>query len=422
MHVIAAKAVAFGEALRPDFKVYAKNVVDNARALAETLRSAGFDIVSGGTDNHLMLVDLRPKQPKGNVSEKALVRAGLTCNKNGIPFDPEKPFVTSGIRLGTPAGTTRGFGVAEFRQVGQLIAEVLDAVAQSEDGAAPLVEAAVKEKVQALTDAFPDLSRLSRSRRTATGHALPLLRQSRHPGEGFASVRGQYRDPPPARLHGLRRPLHHLRAGAAARTDGGQAERPPGAVRPRQADALGPGGAAQARRSTPSGSSAWSPASSASSKARGESEIASEQIGHLVMEGLRGLDDVAYRPLRLGLQEFPRGQGLRGRSSASCPAMRRPRLAKRRTSAGRAPTPSAGSGRRSTRARPAVDGGGAAHRPPQSRPDRTQPRGRRADRPDGGGQPIVVGRGWTADGRAAACRDRGAWARPGRRRAARPPT
>jgi glycine hydroxymethyltransferase len=155
MHVIAAKAVALGEALRPDFRVYARNIVENARALAEQLKSLGFDIVSGGTDNHLMLVDLRPKRVRGNVSEKALVRAGLTCNKNGIPFDPEKPFVTSGIRLGTPACTTRGFGVAEFRQVGHLIAEVLDAVAQSEDGSAPLVEAAVRQKVRALTDRFP---------------------------------------------------------------------------------------------------------------------------------------------------------------------------------------------------------------------------------------------------------------------------
>lgn len=155
MHAIAAKAVAFGEALRPDFKIYAENVVENARALAETLRTAGFDIVSGGTDNHLMLVDLRPKGVKGNVSEKALVRAGLTCNKNGVPYDPEKPFVTSGIRLGTPASTTRGFGVSEFQEVGALIAEVLDAVAQSEDGAAPLVEAAVKQKVRKLTDRFP---------------------------------------------------------------------------------------------------------------------------------------------------------------------------------------------------------------------------------------------------------------------------
>src|SRR6186713_524151 len=155
MHVIAAKAVAFAEALRPDFKVYAKNVVENARALAETLRGHGFDIVSGGTDNHLMLVDLRPKGLKGNVSEKALVRAAITCNKNGIPFDPEKPFVTSGLRLGTPAATTRGFGVAEFKQVGGMIAEVLNALAQSEDGKAPLVEAAIKERVKALTDRFP---------------------------------------------------------------------------------------------------------------------------------------------------------------------------------------------------------------------------------------------------------------------------
>lgn len=155
MHVIAAKAVAFKEALQPDFKVYTKNVVENAKALAETLRSAGFDLVSGGTDNHLMLVDLRPKGLKGNVSEKALVRAGITCNKNGIPFDPEKPFVTSGLRLGTPAATTRGFGVAEFQQVGQLIAEVLNAIAQSSDGAAPLVEASVKQRVKELTDRFP---------------------------------------------------------------------------------------------------------------------------------------------------------------------------------------------------------------------------------------------------------------------------
>ncbi len=155
MHVIAAKAVAFKEALQPEFKTYAANVVANAKALAETLKTQGFDIVSGGTDNHLMLVDLRPKGLKGNVSEKALVRAGLTCNKNGVPFDPEKPWVTSGIRLGTPAATTRGFGTEEFKQAGEMIAEVLSAVAQSGDGAAPLVEAAVKEKVKALTDRFP---------------------------------------------------------------------------------------------------------------------------------------------------------------------------------------------------------------------------------------------------------------------------
>src|SRR6195952_4048449 len=155
MHVIAAKAVALGEALRPDFKVYARNVVENAKALAEALKQDGLDIVSGGTDNHLLLVDLRPKQATGKAAEKALDRAAITCNKNAIPYDPAKPFVTSGIRLGTPAATTRGFGVAEFQQVGGLIAEVLNALAQSADGKAPLVEAAVKERVKALTDRFP---------------------------------------------------------------------------------------------------------------------------------------------------------------------------------------------------------------------------------------------------------------------------
>ncbi len=156
MHVIAAKAVAFGEALKPEFKLYAQNVAANARALAESLKETGLDIVSGGTDNHLMLVDLRPKNATGKRAEQALGRANITCNKNGIPFDPEKPFVTSGVRLGTPAGTTRGFGQAEFREIGKLIAEVLDGlkVANSDEGNAA-VEAAVKQKVVALTDRFP---------------------------------------------------------------------------------------------------------------------------------------------------------------------------------------------------------------------------------------------------------------------------
>ncbi|TIU08582.1 MAG: hypothetical protein E5W40_15900, partial [Mesorhizobium sp.] len=126
MHVIAAKAVAFGEALKPSFRLYAESVAANAKALASSLQETGLDIVSGGTDNHLMLVDLRPKNATGKRAEAALGRANITCNKNGIPFDPEKPFVTSGVRLGTPAGTTRGFGQAEFREIGKLIAEVLD--------------------------------------------------------------------------------------------------------------------------------------------------------------------------------------------------------------------------------------------------------------------------------------------------------
>jgi len=155
MHVIAAKAVAFGEALQPSFKIYARSVAENAKVLAETLKSKGFDIVSGGTDTHLMLVDLRPKRLTGKVAEGALGRAHITCNKNGIPYDPEKPTVTSGIRLGSPAGTTRGFGVAEFRQVGEMIAEVLDALSKKGAEADEATESAVRDKVKRLVARFP---------------------------------------------------------------------------------------------------------------------------------------------------------------------------------------------------------------------------------------------------------------------------
>ena len=155
MHVIAAKAVAFGEALQPDYKVYIQQVVQNAKALADTLVGHGFDIVSGGTDNHLVLVDLRPKGLTGDVAEAAMERAFITCNKNGVPFDPAPPMVTSGVRLGTPAGTTRGFGVAEFQKVGDLIARVLDAVAANGGGAVPEEEAAVRAEVEALCARFP---------------------------------------------------------------------------------------------------------------------------------------------------------------------------------------------------------------------------------------------------------------------------
>ena len=154
MHVIAAKAVAFGEALRPEFKTYSRQVIENCKVLAETLRQAGVDIVSGGTDTHLALVDLRPKTLTGDIAATALERANITCNKNGIPFDPEKPTVTSGIRIGSPAGTTRGFGAAEFRKVGQLMAQVLDALARNRDGD-PAVEAAVRAEVAELTARFP---------------------------------------------------------------------------------------------------------------------------------------------------------------------------------------------------------------------------------------------------------------------------
>ncbi len=155
MHVIAAKAVAFKEALQPDFKVYAKQVVANARALAKALEGEGLDIVSGGTDNHLMLVDLRPKQAKGKHAEKALDRASITCNKNGIPFDPEKPFVTSGIRLGTPAATTRGFGEAEFQLVGSMIAEVVDGLRKNGEEGDAQVEQSVARRVEELCARFP---------------------------------------------------------------------------------------------------------------------------------------------------------------------------------------------------------------------------------------------------------------------------
>ena len=154
MHVIAGKAAAFGEALRPSFKIYSQTVVDNARALAAVLMDNGCDMVSGGTDTHLMLVDLRPKGLTGKAAEESLDRAGITCNKNGVPFDPEKPMITSGIRLGTPAATSRGFGPEEFRQTGRLIAQVLDGLAANPDDNS-VVEAEVRQEVTALCRRFP---------------------------------------------------------------------------------------------------------------------------------------------------------------------------------------------------------------------------------------------------------------------------
>jgi glycine hydroxymethyltransferase len=155
MHVIAGKAVAFGEALKPEFKLYAKQVADNAKALAATLVDRGFALASGGTDNHLMLVDLRPKQLTGKAAEASLGRAGITCNKNGVPFDTASPMVTSGIRLGTPAATSRGFGVAEFNKVGELIADALDGLAKTGEAGNADVEAKVKAGASELTQRFP---------------------------------------------------------------------------------------------------------------------------------------------------------------------------------------------------------------------------------------------------------------------------
>jgi glycine hydroxymethyltransferase len=155
MHVIAAKAVAFGEALRPEFKLYARAVVENAKVLADAMLSGGFAVVAGGTDNHLMLVNLRPKGLTGKAAEAALGRAHITCNKNGVPFDPEKPMVTSGIRLGTPACTSRGFGTAEFRRVGELIVETLDGLAKNGETGNAQVEESVKQRAHELTRRFP---------------------------------------------------------------------------------------------------------------------------------------------------------------------------------------------------------------------------------------------------------------------------
>ena len=155
VHVIAAKAVAFGEALQPEFKNYARQIVENARALAASIEENGLSVVSGGTDNHLMLVDLSAKDVTGKAAEKGLDRAWLTCNKNGIPFDKRSPFVTSGIRLGTPAGTTRGFGVEEFREIGRLIAQVVGGLSRNGDEGDAQVEQAVRTRVEALCERFP---------------------------------------------------------------------------------------------------------------------------------------------------------------------------------------------------------------------------------------------------------------------------
>jgi glycine hydroxymethyltransferase len=155
MHVVAAKAVAFGEALKPEFKAYARAVAENAKALGEVLASSGFDLVSGGTDTHLLLVDLRPKRLTGNRTEKALGRAHITTNKNGVPFDPEKPTVTSGIRVGSPAGTTRGFGVPEFQAIGRMMAKVLDGLAVHGEEFNAKIEAEVKAEAIAMCRRFP---------------------------------------------------------------------------------------------------------------------------------------------------------------------------------------------------------------------------------------------------------------------------
>ena len=190
MHIIAAKAVAFKEALTPAYKLYIQSVIDNAKALGETLVKGGVSLVSGGTDTHLMLVDLRPKKLTGKAAEIALGRANITCNKNGVPFDPEKPMITSGIRLGSPAGTTRGFGIAEFQTIGNMITEVLDGLAKQWRRGQQRRRGRREEACHRAVRAFSDLSvivgvRVEQGR--AVAHAVPLLRQHQHAGEGLAA-------------------------------------------------------------------------------------------------------------------------------------------------------------------------------------------------------------------------------------------
>ncbi len=308
MHVIAAKAVAFGEALRPSFKLYAKNVVENAKALAETLKSKGLDIVSGGTDTHLMLVDLRPKKLTGKVAEVALGRAHITCNKNGIPFDPEKPMVTSGIRLGTPAGTTRGFGVAEFQQVGELIAEVLDVLSQKGAEADEAAEAAVREKVKALLARFPIYHGLSgakgrRMRCPSCGSLDTQVKDSR-PTEDSAAIRRrrvcltcnfrfttfervQLRELVVIKRNGRRVPFDRdklMRSLSIALR-----KRP---VEPERVEQM----VSKIVRELES---------------LGESEITSETIGETVMEQSAQARRRRLCALRLGLPQFPRAEGFR---------------------------------------------------------------------------------------------------------------
>ena len=344
MHVIAAKAVAFGEALRPSFRTYARNVVENAKALAETLKSRGLDIVSGGTDTHLMLVDLRPKQLTGKVAELALGRAHITCNKNGIPFDPQKPTVTSGIRLGTPAGTTRGFGIAEFR-AGRRDdrRRARRAVAEKDRGRFADRKRGARQG-EGIDFAFSDLSIASRlheagcrrgigelvMRCPSCGSLDTQVKDSR-PTEDSAVIRRrrvcltcnfrfttfervQLRELTVIKRNGRRVPFDRDKLMRSVQI----------ALRKRAVD--------------PERIEQEVSKIVRELESQGENEVSSEAIGELVMEHLRGLDDVAYVRFASRLPQFPRGQGLprrarrivgRRRSQA-----RRPRANERSNSAG----------------------------------------------------------------------------------------
>ena len=320
MHVIAAKAVAFGEALRPEFKAYAETVVENAKALAATLKARGLDIVSGGTDTHLMLVDLRPKALTGKAAEESLGRARLTCNKNGIPFDPEKPTITSGIRLGTPAGTTRGFGPAEFRRVGELIADVLDGLAQHPDdnGAA---EAAAREQVAGAVRPLPDLhgpvaARGAEPRRLRRGEGKGAMRcpfcghddtqvKDSRPTEDHAAIRRRRYCPAcGARWTTFERV--HLRELTVVKKNGERA--------PFDRDKLLRSLRIALRKRPVDDERIERIVNSIQRRLEtlGEAEIPSKVIGEMAMDAALPARPGGLRALRLGLPELPRGQGLRG--------------------------------------------------------------------------------------------------------------
>jgi hypothetical protein len=287
MHVIAAKAVAFKEALTPEFKAYQQQVVKNAQIVAETLTQRGLRIVSGRTESHVMLVDLRAKGITGKEAEAVLGSAHMTINKNAIPNDPEKPMVTSGVRIGTPAMTTRGFKDEEARLTANLIADVLD------NPRDPANIEAVRAKVNALTAVYASPST---AERRGGGGQMPLLRSSRNPGRRDPGVRRRRLHPPPPPVRPLRKALHHLRAARGQLPGGGEEGRPARRLRARPSCAPRSPWPCASARSAPSRSMPPSSASrkSCSTWARAKCQKARHPLGEMVMRELKKLDKVAY--------------------------------------------------------------------------------------------------------------------------------
>ena len=317
MHVIAAKAVALHEALTPEFKAYAHAVVANAKALAEPILAGGYKLVTGGTDNHLMLVDLTPKGLTGKAAEAALDRADITCNKNGIPFDPQKPMVTSGIRLGSPAATSRGFGTEEFADVGAHGCRGPGRLG----GERRIGECGGRgEGARGRRRTHPAVPHLLRApddrMKGGLSDAMPLLRRPRYASEGLAADRRFLVDPPAAHLSRLRRQVHHLRARAAART---QVVKKNGRRAPFDRDKLvrSVQVALRKRSVEPERVERMINGVVRQLESQTDGDIPTDRIGELVMEGLKALDDVAYVRFASVYRNFARGAGLqrhRGRT------------------------------------------------------------------------------------------------------------